>query len=379
MSPPAASNSVAPGRQRGFTLVELMVAVVIGLLTTLVIAQVLLYSEGHRRTTTAGSDAQVNGALAMYALQRDIQMAGYGFASSPELIGCPIQARYNGADIATGSATPAFPTALVPVVIDATDPLHNAVLVLSSSKDTYAVPTRVIAPSYDPAMLTKKYAFPVTSELGVDAGDLMLAAKDGATKCEVFRVSTTPATPQQIDRKDDEAGWNPIGFPSAVYADGDALVNLGTLVHNAYTIGAGNALQQTRFVLSAGGAPGYTAPTDLFPNIVNLQAFYGKDTDGDGTIDLYDQVTPATTAAWQQVLAVRIALVARSAQYEKEEVTTSNPLWTVADSPAMDPAPADCAGGKCLTLKVDALADWRHYRYKVFDTVIPLRNMVWRS
>ena len=366
-------------RERGFTLVELMVAVVIGLLTTLVIAQVMLFSEGHKRTTTSGSDAQVNGALALYSLQRDIQMAGYGFASSPELIGCPIRARYDGADIATGAATPIFPTALVPVVIDASDAQRNTIRVLASSKDTYAVPTRVIAPSYDPGSVAKKYAFPVNSELGVAGGDLMLAAKDGATPCEVFRVSVTPATAQQIDRKDDETGWNPLGFPATVYGDGDAVVNLGTLVDNTYAIGAGNALQQTRFALTAAGAPAYTAPTDLFPNIVNLQAFYGKDTDGDGSIDVYDQVAPATPADWRQVLAVRVALVARSAQYEKDEVTPANPLWTVGDAPAMVPAPTDCATGKCVTLVVDTLADWKHYRYKVFDTVIPLRNMVWKS
>jgi len=54
---------------RGFTLIELMVAVALGLLTTLVIAQVFLQSEGNKRTTTSGSDAQVTGALALYALQ----------------------------------------------------------------------------------------------------------------------------------------------------------------------------------------------------------------------------------------------------------------------------------------------------------------------
>lgn len=366
---------------RGFTLVELMVAAVIGLLTALVIAQVLFFSEGQKRTTTAGSDAQVNGALALYALQRDIQGAGYGFASSPELIGCPIAAKYAGADVATGAATPVFPTNLVPIVIDATDPLRNTIRVISSAKNTYSVPTRIIPPSYDPATPAKELIFPVSSELGVEAGDLMLAAKDAVTACEVFRVSSTPAIAQQIDRKDDAAGWNPDGFPAATYNNGDTLVNLGTLTDHTYSVSAGNTLQQTRFVLSTDGkaTPGYTAATDLFPNIVGLQAMYGKDTDADGVIDLYDQVTPTTNATWLQVLAVRIALVARSGQYEKDEVTTANPLWVVGDSPPVTPTPADCGTTKCLTLKVDGLADWKHYRYKVFDTVIPLRNMVWRS
>jgi type IV pilus assembly protein PilW len=34
-----------------------------------------------------------------------------------------------------------------------------------------------------------------------------------------------------------------------------------------------------------------------------------------------------------------------------------------------------------MTLNVDGdmATNWRRYRYKVYDTVIPLRNVVWRS
>lgn len=370
-----------PPAARGFTLVELMVAMAIGLLTTLVIAQVLIFSEGQKRTTTSGADAQVNGALALYALQRDIQQAGYGFSSEPGLLGCPITAKFNGNDVATGAATPVFPTALVPVLIDASDAERNTVRVIASSKTTYAVPTRVIPPTYDPANAARKFIFPVQSELGVANGDLMLAAKNAGVPCEVFRVTAAPTTTQQINRADVGAGWNLGGFPSQVYVDGDALVNLGTLFDVTYSVSDENTLQLTRFVLGtdANATPALDGPTDIFPNIVGMRAFYGKDTDADGAIDRYDQTTPTTNAGWQQVRAVRIALVARSAQYERDEVTTANPTWIVGTSPTIDPAPTDCGTNKCLEMKVDGLADWKHYRYKVYDTVVPLRNMVWGS
>jgi type IV pilus assembly protein PilW len=32
-----------------------------------------------------------------------------------------------------------------------------------------------------------------------------------------------------------------------------------------------------------------------------------------------------------------------------------------------------------VTLKVDGNADWKHYRYKVYETVVPLRNLLWQS
>jgi type IV pilus assembly protein PilW len=363
--------------QRGFSLVELMVAVVIGLLTTLVITQVLLLSEGQRRTTTTGADAQVNGALAIDAMQRDIQMAGYGFSSSPGILGCAISAKYNGAQIATGATTPSFPTILAPVLIDATDPTRNVIRVLASAKATYSIPTRVIAPSYDPSSAgTAKVVFSVAATLGVASGDLLLAAKNGAPLCEVFQATTAPSVDGQINRGEAATGWNPTGFPTAKYNEGDLLVNLGSLIDRRYSISPANVLQLTEFSVAA---PATTAsPVDLHPNVVGLQAFYGKDTDADGIVDNYDRTTPTTTAGWAQVMSVRLALVTRSAQYEKELVTTASPQWVVGNTTTVS-GTAACGASQCLTLDITGLPDWQHYRYKVSDTVVPLRNMLWTS
>ena len=133
------------GVERGVTLIELMVGMLIGMLAVLVISQVLLVSEGQKRTTSAGADAQVNGALSLYAIQRDIQTAGYGFTSSPAIVGCPISARFNGA------APAGFVGTLAPVIItpEASRPagsVGDSIRILASSKTSYSVPTRVIPP-----------------------------------------------------------------------------------------------------------------------------------------------------------------------------------------------------------------------------------------
>lgn len=368
-------------RVRGFTIVELMVGLAIGLLTTLIITQVLAFSEGQKRTTTTGTDAQVNGALALYALQREITMAGYGFTSSPNVIGCPLYARFAGADIATGAGTPRLATTLAPVLIDATDPVRNTVRVLASSKQSYSIPTRIVPPSYDPGGAgTKKSIFPVSSSLGIAAGDLLVAAKDGVSPCELFEATADPAADGAVPRGDDGARWNPIGYPTAVYTDGDTLVNLGNVVDRTYSVTAANVLQVAEF--SSASPTTAAAVRELHSNIVTMVALYGKDTDGDRVVDRYDQTTPVNNAGWQQVLSVRIAVVARGAQYEKDVVTAANPLWDVGTSTTVSPAPADCGTSKCLTLTVDpgdGTDAWKHYRYKVFDTIVPLRNMLWNS
>lgn len=367
---------------RGFTLVELMVSVVIGLATTVVVAQVLLFSEGQKRTTTSGADAQVNGAQAIYGLQRDLQMAGYGFPSGTDILGCPIYAKFNNVDIATDAATPTFPSILAPVVIDSTDVNRNAIHILGSAKVSYAIPMQVILPSYNPLGAgTLKTVFPVTSVLGVRSGDLLLAAKANGSRCEVFKATADPTVDGQINREDEAATWNAAQFPSMVYSFGDMVVNLGTVLHHSYAISAGNALQLTRFSVATPAT--VPSPNELYPNIVILQALYGKDTNADGTVDTYDRVTPTSAADWRQVLAIRVAVVAQSTQYEKDDVTSAKPLWDVGSTATVNvtPATTSCGSSKCITLNVDETvgADWQRYRYKVFDTVVPLLNLLWTS
>jgi type IV pilus assembly protein PilW len=81
------SKPPAMARPRGFTLVEVMVAMVIGMIGIIIMMQVFASAEGQKRTTTGTGDAQSNGAMAIYTLQRDIREAGYGF-NAMNALGC---------------------------------------------------------------------------------------------------------------------------------------------------------------------------------------------------------------------------------------------------------------------------------------------------
>lgn len=75
-------------RQRGFTLVEIMVAMVIGMLGIIIMMQMFALFEGQKRTTTGGDDAQNAGSIAMYGIYQNLQQAGYCFApASPPTSG----------------------------------------------------------------------------------------------------------------------------------------------------------------------------------------------------------------------------------------------------------------------------------------------------
>ncbi|MDN3921115.1 PilW family protein [Roseateles violae] len=352
----------------GFTLIELMVGMAVGLLATLVIAQVLSTAEGFKRSATSGSDAQINGGLSIYAIQRQLKMAGYGLVTEGAAQGCTLSSAY-------GTAT--MPPTLAPVIITAgANGASDSLRILASSKPGFSLPTKLISSFYDPNDVVgdKASNIAVVSALGVDVGDLMalVYAKDGA--CQVFQVSSLPPEGRKIGRET-AGNWNTSRFPDAAAGEGAFLVNLGTFSDISFTLTADRRLRQTTFnhLQQTGGSQ------DLQSNIVAMKALYGKDTNNDDVVDTYDTVTPTNNAGWLQVRAVRVAVLARSAQYEKEEVTAAMPQWDVGSVGSIAGATA-CGDSKCIALRADLAADdWKHYRYKVFDTLVPLRNQVWRS
>ncbi len=354
--------------QGGFTLIELMVGMVIGLLATVVIAQVLVVSEGRRRTTVSGSDAQVSGALALYSVQREAQIAGYGMTAAVGGIGCPIKAQRNGVD---------YNFTLAPLVItDGASGAPDRLLIMSSGKLNYSVPATVR--TNHPRTAAN---FFVNTTIGMEVDDLMIAVPqtfDANNWCSIFNVTNLPGNTQIIHNSGTGGSWNQPGgqtiFPNAGYPAGSMIVNLGQFVTRDIGVSATQTLEARTFSTTTA----LTTTEDLYPDIVNLQALYGKDTDGNGVVDTYDNTTPTTGAGWRQVLAVRIAIVARSAQMEKEGVITAEPLWDVGTAASVTGSAA-CGTSNCVTLKIDTLPDWQRYRYKVYDSVVPLRNMLWHS
>lgn len=374
--PPCASA------QHGFTLVELMVGLLLGMLTVLVISQVLALSEGRSRTISSGSDAQVNGALAMFSLQRELQQAGYGIAASPDALGCTVHAQNGGSGTFTFTLAPA-------VITPGAGGAPDSITILQGSTAASSTPIPLTADH-----VSTDTQFVVESSLGASAGDMMIVVPQSGlwesapttSWCTLFSVSADASNLLSATRIPHVAGgWNQSTvMPSAKY-DGSSLatqprsylLNMGAMIQRTYSVSAQGNLQIT----DRSAADATTTTTDLYPQIITLQALYGKDTDGNGVVDTYDRVAPTTNAGWQQILAIRIAVVARSTQYEKDEVTANVPQWDLGSTATTtDAAATTCKSThKCIPLKVDTATDWKHYRYKVYDTIVPLRNMLWNS
>lgn len=358
----------------GFSLVEIMVGVGIALVSTLVIMQVFAISEGQKRTTTSGADAQTDGGIATFLIERDLRMAGYGLGVVGAL-GCSVNSSYNGTSV---------PFTLSPVVItDGANGLSDSIRVMASSKSNFSVPARITTDH--PPQATNMF---LNTTHGIEVNDLLVAYQ-GGKDCTLLQVTGIPNGNVQVHHQN-TSPWNPPGgqniFPQPDgYTAGSMLFNLGAMINHTYSVDSKSNLQLADFRSSNNT----TVVQTLVSNIVNLQAQYGFDTRA-GTqtdtrvdtwsntmIDADNNGVIGNGGDVGRIYAVRIAVVARSAVKEKPKsdgtcditTTTSNnrPTWT--------------AGAIDVSKNADGTAnpDWKCYRYKVFETVVPLRNLLWRE
>lgn len=362
--------------EQGFTLIELMVGVLLGMITVIVIGQVLVQSESQRRNVSTGGDANVNGSLALYSIQRDVQMAGYGI-SNPAALGCTVKYKH-GTDAASSFT-------LAPVIITrGTSGAPDSITILQGNTPSTAVPMSITS--------DQTGRFQVTTTMGVRAGDQVVAVpqawspSDTTNWCLLYEVTNSTASADTTLSNDNlphasTSDWNGAGLaPSGGYPSGSYLLNLGAPSVKTYSVSGSYNLQLTERIASNGS----TSTQDLYPQIVNMQALYGWDTNGDGTVDEYSHTTPTSTADWQKVVSIRLAIVARSSQFERDAVTTSEPQWDVgAEASFPDYTTTSCGtASKCITLTISNVGtgtDWQHYRYKVYTTTVPLRNILWNS
>lgn len=373
--------------QAGFSLVELMVGVGVGLLSTVVIATILARSEQQKRSSSSGNDAQIAGALALNELDRSIKDAGYGLTTDVSGIGCTLRARYAvGVDLA-GAPTHLEPVRITP---DA-DGKPSTIALMRSTAAGFSLPAKVKAPLFDPTVATGsvRTTLIVTSTLGMAVNDLLAVVTPpadpavGLGSCTVFQASGLGTSQRDITRTPDTP-WNGTG-DLAKAEDKQYVINLGELEMETYSVApaknaSGKDTSQYQLSLTRYNLAQRTSTTQVIQTgIVDLKAFYGRDTDDDGIVDVYDTTTPTTAAGWARVKSVRLAVLARSDQFEKEEVTPTEPVWDVGTGITVTGA-VDCGDSKCIKLNpVAGDASWKHYRYKLFDLVSPMRNQLWRS
>lgn len=335
----------------GFSLVELMVGVAVGMFGILAIMQMFTVSEASKRATVAGADAQENGLMALFTIERDMRNSGFGLVG----MGCTTIKAYNENLSPQDYNMSALP---VEIARDAPAAGTDQITILYSASAYGGVPATITSAMPDSSAILN-----VNNGLGFYQSDLVIISEP-PKDCSLVQLSQdgqkTGGTWNLQHNPGGTYVYNPPGghniFPPGGYGSGAKLTNMGNLVNRRYYV------ENDRLMMLDPTTPtSSTNPIALVDNIVALRAQYGRDTDADGFWNSYDNTAPA---AITEIVSARIAVVARSTDRAAVAVSPATlVLWSGGTT----------ANGGAISLDANA----QRYRYKVYVTTIPLRNVLW--
>jgi type IV pilus assembly protein PilW len=368
-------------QQRGVSLIELLVALVIGLVVSLAVYSVLNVAEGRKRTTTSVNDIDKAGAFAAYQLNKALASSGSGFTAglNPNSGGQTKSATYSFGCRLTVSrgATTLLPRTfgapfasvnnlrLVPIIIVNGGSSSGDVIVSMAGSGGFSESVINLTGSNAASLKAQTVA-------GLSANDkiLLIETNNGEPEiggnCLLDQVATgfNRGTGSTFDVP--LAGEYHTGGASA-YGASSIILNMGKAPQfNMYAVDDNNTLLQYHLLLPP--ASGNDAnPSALIEGVFRMEAIYGISSvagvyawqapTGNYAASALLAGTAAANARLQSITAVRVALVMRTNLAEKENVSA---------------ATITLFGDTGLNQTISGLD--QKYRYRVLETTIPIRN-----
>lgn len=400
----------AKAAARGFTLVELMVAMAVGLVIALAVTGTVLTTGRQLKVVGSTSGAQSNALIALSAIDAAGRSAGAGLFANGSLV-CPTLNAWKDGIVKSNGAV------LMPArIADGGSNTASDTIVFTSSGSAGALSGTPLVDK-----MTSSVGSLLVSNAGAwAASDLALVGAPGSGQpCTLFQVTAAPTVGtacagnatacKTLERASDPStGYN---APAGTYAAeplfgfandagatppvyGPAVVTrLGTSFRrDAFAIQCDALVQYDAFSLAA--LPACTAPLTFDANVnamatevVQMHAQYGIS--AAVASDIVTSWVDATGATWAApsaantglIKAIRVVVVTRSKEPEGTLVTAATCTngggvvnagpcsFDDAQSPVIDLSAVAVPAGK----------SWRNYRYRVHKVVVPLRNVIWSS
>ncbi len=318
--------------QKGLSLIELMVAMLIGLILIAGIGNIFIDSKRTYSFQQGLARIQENGRMALEFLGRDIRMAGYTGCASGEyssvtnmLVGSTtlnydFSRGVRGYEV--GSSVPSDLSALSPAPLLNTDvlilkgPVGDGVKIVKNndSAQLFAQVTTT-----DPGACADN----TDRVSGICGGDILMATD--CTKARIFQAGNIQRTgagapgcpPEGCLNVTHPASGTPGNISPPSWGGGsNAAENFGTdaeiikisTVYYYIAEGSGPNREPSLWQLTVPGTA-----QEILEGVENMQLLYGRDTGTDFVPDRYDTATAVTSAAaWDKVGAVRVQLLVRS-------------------------------------------------------------------
>ncbi len=361
-------------KQKGFSLVELMVGLVIGLLAIYATYRIYENVEANQRVAETVNDAQISGLYAIFTLEQEIGNAGAIIANTPNrnaFTNCDDVMTFPTIAIGATGSLPLFPA---PVAIERTG--NNNFDMVHVYYGTSPSNFMLLPVNNGGAPGTNDLT--VQAPLGVRVGDTLVV---DSRPCRVYRVATS------IDPNVNGMVALTLDAPTEI-ASGASVLDLGAVGRRSFYVDNGGTLQMAVWqVANTTGAPGNNWSVQridpIISNVVFFRAQYGVDSNGDGVVDLWMNAgTSAGELDLAQVLSsggtiesndiksVRVAVIVQADQPDRELANAANFRTTVFQGGGAGAQPIGP-----LTFSVgDGAFGWR---YRQYETIIPLINTVW--
>jgi type IV pilus assembly protein PilW len=354
-------------RARGFSIVELMVAVTLALVVTAAVLAVFIGSRSSFQATSGTASLADGGRFALNFIQNSVRSAGYMACNTTQrqlsmLNPGPTPLYYNflqalgGYEANNTGPANAYTVAAPPVAADAVlgdwvAGLDNALagLVVKNNDVLVIYSTLPNAQSvYVTNIVDGASSFIVNAQGGLQTNQLAVIS-DCAKSAVLWVTGVAGAAPNVTVNHNagGSPGNNAAAFPVS-FEIGSQVTPVDTTV---FYIGKGADGDGALFAYDLNGGSVFTA-NELVPDIEAMQVLYGLDTNGTQTVSEY--VTANQVANFNNVMSVKVAVLA-------------------ASPPAAVPLPAAAPTYRLLGTTVRAPRDTR--ARQVFELSIAIRNL----
>jgi type IV pilus assembly protein PilW len=310
-----AYQTYRPGlRNEGFSLVELMISITVGLILVAGITVLIVQQSSNRSELDKAGRQIENGRYAMQILREAIEHAGYygefsTLPAAPVAFPDPCSTTITSSDpgmplYLQGYDSPAtVPTPLSGCLADANHVPGTDILVIRRA-DTGTVPVASAVAHQVYIQATQAPQTPPVTQAGYVIGTtavtpsvFTMLKKDAATLADLrkYHVDIYFVSPCSVPTG--------TGTPAVCTNTDDNGTPIPTL---------------KRLELGAGSTAPQFSMTPLAEGIENLQLDYGLDTDNDGSPDTYTTgthssgTTAMTPADWTNIMSVRVNILARN-------------------------------------------------------------------
>jgi len=391
------------------TMIELLVAMAIGVTVTLAVSTLLVASENQKRITTSTNDADQTVVFTFSEIDRALRAAGSGFvqsnySGSQGMLGCRLNMASGGvqymprttaypAPFSTnflGGGAPPTALRLAPVLIGANQSDNSAsdVLVVMAGSGSAGGVTRAV---YGAGTNTNaNIQVILENTVGFNQYDVVLVSQNGVTDCLIEEVNAVQ--PTSLTMNTNLSYYTPgttTTLNSLASSTASVITPLGNespgsspnnVQFQMFGVGTDNTLYSYDFMQNAHlvlGAPGDVAQP-IADQVIQMNALYGVAlpatpavfdhwvSPSDAGYDIISVMNSATTQA--SIVAVRVAIVVRGEYFDKNAVSpTSLTIFSGL---------VNAAGNQLQKTVTLPGPNAQHYRYRVYEFTVPLRDMI---